>query len=329
VAAWALVFLGWQALLRGDVGEAEASGHESLRRVRAAPPAGAPAAPHAQLLLAEAARRRGDAARAAAHYAEGLRLVERGGEIVAQGRVLRRLGHFALHQGDLPGAVAHLRAALARLRDVGALEHTPACLVGLAGVAAAQNLGERAARLCGAALAALAAQFGRTRPIDAIDRADFERTVAAVRATLDTPAVGAAWAHGHALPLDQAIEEALTDGAPPVARPQGDAPGGPLTPREAEVAALVATGLSNREIAARLVITERTAENHVAHILARLGFRTRVQIAAWATARGLVPQQVSAALHPKAGRTRTSTWSSPGLSGIGPGGSERADSGSR
>ena len=61
----------------------------------------------------------------------------------------------------------------------------------------------------------------------------------------------------------------------------------PLTPREREVAALVAAGLSNREIAARLVITERTAEGHVAHILDRLGFRTRVQVAAWATERGL------------------------------------------
>ena len=53
------------------------------------------------------------------------------------------------------------------------------------------------------------------------------------------------------------------------------------------MAALVAQGLSNRELAARLVITARTAENHVAHILDRLGFRTRVQIAAWATERGL------------------------------------------
>jgi DNA-binding NarL/FixJ family response regulator len=53
------------------------------------------------------------------------------------------------------------------------------------------------------------------------------------------------------------------------------------------VATLVAEGLSNRQIGDRLVITERTAENHVAHILNRLGFRTRVQIAAWATERGL------------------------------------------
>jgi non-specific serine/threonine protein kinase len=53
------------------------------------------------------------------------------------------------------------------------------------------------------------------------------------------------------------------------------------------VAALVAAGLTNRQIAERLVIAERTAGNHVDHILAKLGFRSRAQIAAWAVTRGL------------------------------------------
>jgi len=50
---------------------------------------------------------------------------------------------------------------------------------------------------------------------------------------------------------------------------------------EAQVARLVAQGLTNRQIAQRLVISERTAENHVQHILGKLGFATRSQIAAW------------------------------------------------
>jgi DNA-binding NarL/FixJ family response regulator len=54
-----------------------------------------------------------------------------------------------------------------------------------------------------------------------------------------------------------------------------------LSPREEEVAALVAEGLTNRQIAQRLVISERTAQNHVQHILTKLGFATRGQIAAW------------------------------------------------
>jgi DNA-binding NarL/FixJ family response regulator len=61
-----------------------------------------------------------------------------------------------------------------------------------------------------------------------------------------------------------------------------------LTPREREVASLVAQGLPNREIAAALTISERTAENHVEHILTKLGFRSRAQVAVWAASRRLV-----------------------------------------
>jgi pimeloyl-ACP methyl ester carboxylesterase len=59
-----------------------------------------------------------------------------------------------------------------------------------------------------------------------------------------------------------------------------------LTPRQREVAALVTAGLTNREIAARLTITERSAESHVERIRDRLGFRSRSQIAAWFVASG-------------------------------------------
>ncbi|MEV0332597.1 AAA family ATPase [Nocardia sp. NPDC050717] len=62
-----------------------------------------------------------------------------------------------------------------------------------------------------------------------------------------------------------------------------------LTPREREVAELVARGLTNREIAAALVLSERTAQNHVQHILTKLGFATRSQIASWVS-RGRIAQ---------------------------------------
>ncbi|MFF4763473.1 ATP-binding protein [Streptomyces sp. NPDC001292] len=54
-----------------------------------------------------------------------------------------------------------------------------------------------------------------------------------------------------------------------------------LTPRELEVARLIAEGLSNKAIAAKLVIARRTAEAHVEHILGKLGFSSRAQVAAW------------------------------------------------
>jgi DNA-binding CsgD family transcriptional regulator len=59
----------------------------------------------------------------------------------------------------------------------------------------------------------------------------------------------------------------------------------PLSPREFEVARLVGRGLTNKQIGQKLYVSERTAENHVQHILTKLGLRNRSQIAAWASGR--------------------------------------------
>ncbi|MFI6598545.1 ATP-binding protein [Nonomuraea sp. NPDC050536] len=80
--------------------------------------------------------------------------------------------------------------------------------------------------------------------------------------------------------LEYAMREETPEGEP-ARRPSA------LTRREMEIAQLVARGMSNREIAATLVIAQRTAEGHVEHILSKLGFTSRVQIAAWVS--GLDP----------------------------------------
>lgn len=67
-----------------------------------------------------------------------------------------------------------------------------------------------------------------------------------------------------------------------------DAHANPLTAREREVARLIARGLTNRQIAQALVIAEGTAGVHVDHILNKLGFRSRAQVAAWAADHGLL-----------------------------------------
>ena len=60
---------------------------------------------------------------------------------------------------------------------------------------------------------------------------------------------------------------------------------GPLSARELEVAALVAAGRTNEEIASELYLSKRTAQNHVQHILTKLGLSNRTQVATWYQAR--------------------------------------------
>jgi non-specific serine/threonine protein kinase len=107
-----------------------------------------------------------------------------------------------------------------------------------------------------------------------------ERYTAAVRGALGEARWSAGAEEGRALDRPQAV--ALPLGERPAAGPAPVAvePDVPLTPRQCEVAHLVAQGLTDRQIAARLVISPRTAESHVEQILVRLGVRSRAEIAA-------------------------------------------------
>jgi DNA-binding NarL/FixJ family response regulator len=82
-----------------------------------------------------------------------------------------------------------------------------------------------------------------------------------------------------------ALREKLTPAA--VQEPARQSASDTLTAREREIATLVADGLSNRDVAQRLVITEGTVEVHVKHILGKLGFSSRAQVAGWVARQGL------------------------------------------
>jgi len=77
------------------------------------------------------------------------------------------------------------------------------------------------------------------------------------------------------------LAETLRQESPTSAVPRSLASAGPLTNREREVAAWVARGLTNRQIAEELVISERTADTHIQNILGKLGLNSRAQVAAW------------------------------------------------
>jgi DNA-binding NarL/FixJ family response regulator len=85
--------------------------------------------------------------------------------------------------------------------------------------------------------------------------------------------------------VTRAVLEKLTQKPVPQAEESDD-----LTAREREVLALIAEGATNKEIAAKLVVSENTARNHVSHILAKLGFSRRSEAAAYAVKKGLVSE---------------------------------------
>ena len=83
------------------------------------------------------------------------------------------------------------------------------------------------------------------------------------------------WEEGRRLDLDEAFALAFGSAKPRTATPDG------LSERELEIARLVAEGLANKAIAARLHLSVRTVEVHVRHVLAKLGLENRTQLATW------------------------------------------------
>jgi DNA-binding CsgD family transcriptional regulator len=100
-------------------------------------------------------------------------------------------------------------------------------------------------------------------------------------AVLGAPTFQVELAAGRHLDRTAAIALALGDAAPVASAGTVPADTGPLGSREAEAARLVAEGLTNKQIGARLFISERTVESHVRSILNKLGFDSRAQIAVW------------------------------------------------
>jgi DNA-binding CsgD family transcriptional regulator len=183
------------------------------------------------------------------------------------------VGRAQVHRrrGDLDRAAGSLRQALA-LQPV-SVPHRCAAIAALAAVLIAAGRPERGLKLVGGFEAACE-RYG----FDA-DRfvAGYGVPLGAVadQATRTLGRRGAAFrAAGRELSLDQAVEFALEDA-------QAMASGVRLTRREAEVARLVRHGLTDSEIARRLVISRRTAEGHVENLRNKLGVGSRAEVAAW------------------------------------------------
>jgi hypothetical protein len=128
------------------------------------------------------------------------------GTRVGIAHLLGNLGHVLHHQGEDVRAATCYAESLTLFRELGDQARVAFGLTGLAEVAGKSGQIEQAARLFGAAEVMLQKSGASRYPVD---HAEYQRNVAFMRAAIDATAFTAAWEAGRALPLDQAIAEAL------------------------------------------------------------------------------------------------------------------------
>jgi non-specific serine/threonine protein kinase len=230
--------------------------------------------------LAEVERQRGNYERAKKLGMESISLAREAEDRWLTAICVGWVGMLAVWSGgEYALAEGFLKEGLALNRDMVNWAYAAYCLEGFAGLAEARAQGARAARLWGAAEAL---RTGIGAPLPPEPRPYYERSMAAARVLLGEAEWEAAFAEGMAMSAEEAAEYALSDEVAHAAeRPlAGGETSKPLTRRELEVATLVAQGLSTRQIAQQLVLSERTVDKHVANLLKKLNLRSRHQVAA-------------------------------------------------
>ncbi|MGW2740980.1 ATP-binding protein [Streptomyces sp. NPDC001450] len=270
---------GLVALFRGDFAQAVPLLEDALARHQAADDSGSAAV--ASFMLTTACFNLDDPA-GTAHAERCLALCEAHDAQWSRTHALWALGLDHYRRGKYQRANTLIRHAL---RDK-PLSHDQGgvaqCLEVLGWCAAAAGLGERAATLMGAADATWQVAGSALTGFGHL-RAGHQKCESSLRRELGETAYTAAVEAGGQLTLEQSVAYALEESSAPTPPPPADEATAPLTRRERQVADLVAQGMSNKQIAAELTISTRTAEGHVEHILTKLGFTSRAQIATWAT----------------------------------------------
>ena len=231
--------------------------------------------------LGVVAQEQGEPAEARRLFEDSVAMRRALGDTAGLALSLAKLGEVVSRMGDASAAHRLLCESLSLQRDLGDRAGMAFVLERFGMAAAERGQPSRALRIAAAA-EALREAIGA--PLGPGARAGHEQWVEATRARLAPADADAAWESGRVLTVERALVEAMQVDA---SAPRQADPMALLSAREREVAALVAEGLSNRDIAERLVVSERTAENHVQHVLNRLGLRSRTQVATWAIQHGL------------------------------------------
>lgn len=219
-----------------------------------------------------------DPARAREVIEEGLAIALAAGDRWSQGQANLYLGIVAASSSDERAASSHFREAVECMRPYRDATLLPVALVGQASVMTRRDPAA-ALKIIAAATTVRSRNGGEFAPFFR-DLAERARVVASKGVGADEDRL---WREGSRLSVDGAI--ALAFGA---ARPRASRPSSSLgvSQREFEVARLVAEGLANKEIAARLHLSVRTVESHVRHLLTKTGLVNRTQLAAWAREHG-------------------------------------------
>ena len=258
-------------------------------------------AARALLGLGDLARHGGHPGEAHARYMEALPILEEIGARPEIARCLASLGRVSLDLGATGQARGLLTRSIQLSQATGSRIGIARGLEAFAALTFQENQPGQAIRLTAAA-AALRDSAGLPPRRDART----ETYLAAAR-DLGEQAAARLWAQGRTLGSEAAIALALNlprpaaDGSPALTlmragqRPQ--APPGSLTRREHQIAALASGGRSNKAIAEELSISPATVARHIANILAKLGFTSRIQIATWFTSRQSDASQVEQVSH--------------------------------
>jgi len=217
----------------------------------------------------------GDLETARSAAADGARLSRRTGDLYSLTMMLLNQGFAALRSGDAGEAERRFVEALPIARRIDDRVAQCYLLGGLGACAASVRDPQRAAQLLGA-MEGLRVEVGVI--VNSGMAPALSSATESVRAALGPARFESALRDGLRMSRADALRLAMREvAAAPI-------PNGPLTQREKDVAGLLAEGLSNKDIGARLFVSERTVESHVRNILNKLGFHSRTQIASWIAA---------------------------------------------
>jgi predicted ATPase/DNA-binding CsgD family transcriptional regulator len=231
----------------------------------------------------------GDVAAALARCTQGLdRLGPASPERWQQSYLHTLRGLCLFLTGDYAASGVAYNRGLAMKHELGDIMGMAYALEGSAWLAAAQDRYARAAALLGGSHTLwqrVGSRLGRNPAAEELHT----QAEQATRTALDPREYDLRFRRAAASPLEDVLRLALSGGdSLPAAQPataaagtQACPPDGALTRREREIAALVAGGLSNREVAERLVISKRTVDAHMEHIFGKLGVSSRVQLVTW------------------------------------------------